>query len=299
VFVDSFGFLPECVTLEFGAGRLRPVSEHAALLQELKAATNRDGFLYPPTQVTKQRAIGDPDAEYVEIPGSQRPAPIFRLPASHEIEIDTPVVADSRAGDAGFVMHLVAALYGYRLQFHDWWLDGRIPISESTHHVYIDPSVASRFLTVAFKTWMSETDAQRKALTNIAYMHARAGCYEWDWESFIIEYMVLDAVYAFASTAGKVKKDLPHGARIDGLCKAFGLWRDDSTIERIVDLRNELFHEALWDGTHPGQSHSDQGRLHMIYLRCLNHRLIPAILGWKGEYVSTRWTQWRGKYVFE
>jgi hypothetical protein len=64
-----------------------------------------------------------------DIPNSDKPAPLFSMPASHSLVIVNPLVKDNlRNGDVGFLVHLLAFFFGTRLQFSDWRFDGKIPI---------------------------------------------------------------------------------------------------------------------------------------------------------------------------
>ena len=82
-------------------------------------------------------------------------------------------MGDFREADGAFLMHLAAYLYGYRLQFHDWWLDGRIPMKRGTHHIIIPDSIAEQFFSVAYKQWRDWDEASRRALLHDTHMFAR------------------------------------------------------------------------------------------------------------------------------
>ena len=104
----------------------------------------------------------------------------------------------------------------------------------------------------------------------------------------MIAYMVFDACYKHGKELGKVQS-CSHTARIEEMCKRYGLYCDVSLSEEIVGLRNVLFHEALWDG---GQPCSSGGQRSFDYTECLrgiNHRLIPAMLGFSSDYIGSRW----------
>jgi len=301
VWADRIGFLPLPHALEFTGGRLKPLPEHAELLELVVESTNQDGFLYPPLELSFRDHIAlsrAEDAKAMAAKMPRRPAPVFRLPASHSVELDEATTDEPRLGDAGFIVQLLATLYGYRLQFHDWWLDSRVPITKSTVNVGVYPAQASQLLDSAYRVWRERSQREQRALTNIAYMHSRAGCYEAYWERFTIEYMVLDAAYAYSATGGAVTA-CKHAERMGRLCDAYGLLRDEAAIEGIVRLRNELFHEALWDGDLPGYAPAEDARVFAKQLRCFNHRLICAMVGWTGAYVGTPWTFWRAPFLFE
>ncbi|MHB9003910.1 MAG: hypothetical protein ACYC6C_07575 [Coriobacteriia bacterium] len=293
---DSFGFLADPLTLEFGAGRISPVDEHQSRLEGLSELVNPDGFLYPPVQVTVKSPTGGGDRQ--EIQGSRRPARLWSIWPSHEMELRAPVEENAREGDASFVLHTLEYLFGRRLQFHDWRFDGRVPFTRSTHHVHVPVQTAESFLATAYLTWSEAPTDSRKALTNVLYMSSRAPAYEWDWESYMVEYMVLDAIYANARSTHGLHANR-HGDRIQALCELYEMWHDQDASTSIVDHRNGLLHEALWGGGRPGYEPSDDARLSGRHLRCLNQRLIAAALGWKGNYTQSDWTVWRPMHLFE
>ena len=59
--------------------------------------------------------------------------------------------------------------------------------------------------------------------------------------------------------------------------------------KKICDLRNELFHETLWDGSQPCTAVNTDAFMCAYHLRRFNQRLIPALLGYNNEYVKTEW----------
>jgi len=83
-----------------------------------------------------------------------------------------------------------------------------------------------------------------------------------------------------------------HSNRIKGLCEYFNIRCEPDRVEQIKDLRNDLFHEALWYKGTPGlqKMHSDS---HLIpkCLERLNSQLIVAIIGYKNNYsMSASWS---------
>jgi hypothetical protein len=120
------------------------------------------------------------------------------------------------------------------------------------------------------------------------FLHNRGPGYHWDWERLQTEYQVLDAFYAVARTRYNLPKS-KHPKRIEILCKQFGLYRPADLVERIVNLRNNLIHEALWGGKMPGTAGDEESFYAPIWLRRFNQRLGLAILGFENDYVSSRW----------
>jgi hypothetical protein len=297
---DRVGFLPISRSLEFDGGSLSVLPEFDEARSAIAFETNPDGYVYPPVQRMVKRRMGDLESSGVELPGSMRAALLWHLGASHEISLEVLQSRDEfRSRDGAFVMYAVAYLYGYRLQFDEWWFDGRIPMKRSTHHVLPVRDAESRFLSAAYRTWFQWQAAEQRRFTNLLYMHSRAPSYEWDWEQFLSEYMVTDALFRQNDNLQRLKGSPTHGQRIKAMCDLHGVWFHDALVAELVALRSELFHEGLWEGGSPGHAFSDRTFDRTHQLRCLNQRLIAATLGFHGPYVSGAWADWRMLQRFE
>ncbi len=107
----------------------------------------------------------------------------------------------------------------------------------------------------------------------------------------MMEYTVLDGCWNLGTSQHGFPANTPHKERINTMCKGFGLrYQDDGSthIDEIVRLRNDLFHEATWDGSQPGMATGD-GFTEAHHLRRLNQRLIPALLDYRTAYIHTAW----------
>lgn len=290
--MDRFGFLNWGRTIEFEGGSISPVSEFKEAVALVDSHTNQDQFLYPGMS---QQVILDPKTNQMleALPKTKRPALLHHLPASHTLCFSDPsTMEDPRRGAGAFVIHLLGYLFGTRLQFWDWWFDGRVPVRlQATHNIHFTEATVQDFLSHSYKILRAWAEEERRLLANALYMHCRAPSYEWDWERFTIEYMVNDACWKVAEIRCGVRAKR-HADRINILCQMFGIpipSKDKPTIDDIVRLRNELFHEALWDGSQPCTGVGGDTFLQTYNLRRLNQRLIPALLGYDTSYVQTCW----------
>jgi hypothetical protein len=293
---EQFGFLAVDHPIVFKGGAARPLPDLARATAWVEDAKHVDGFIYPPTSFIKRRANNqDPASESGQqdpapVPKTERPALIHLLPMSHLLTIEqAPLEGHFLRNDGAFLIHLLAYLFGTRLHFKDMGVDGRIPTT-TTHHLLTTPQSELLFLSHAYQTWRAWPGQRRRSMTNILYMNSRSPCHEWDWERFTINYMVFDAIYELATHVAGVrsrKSGVTHGKRYDEMRATFGLADDRSAFDTIAALRNDLFHEALWDGTPPGESGvSQRARQSVRWLREINHRLIPAVLGFTTRYTS-------------
>jgi hypothetical protein len=287
--VDHFGFLRSESELRFEGGLIEPQLSDGELQGYLDRLVNHDGFIYPPETV---RMNLDPKTlkPLREIPGTRRSALLYRLPATHRLSLSSVQSVDElRAGAGGFIMHLLAYVFGTRLQFHDWWFDGRVPVSvRHVHTISISRETIEDLLCHAYAAFSQWKPDQQHLFTNLLYMHSRVPSYEWDWEQFTVEYMVFDACWRFAMLRYKLKAQR-HRDRVYRLCERFNVPVDEQCIQTILELRKQLFHEALWDGSSPGTPPRGDATLSHHNLRRLNQRLIPALLGYRTSYVEKRW----------
>ena len=70
------------------------------------------------------------------------------------------------------------------------------------------------------------------------------------------------------------------------VCEKFEIMKDSAWFRDFTRLRNDLFHEALWDGSTPTQTNTRDAYLAPVMLRRFNQRLIPAILQYTEEFLA-------------
>jgi len=295
---DEFYFLSRCPdVIEFQGGRINPVPNLNALVEEImKEVNEQDGFLYPPITRTWRveheftaEGIMPSSRTPTPIRGSRREAPLFQLPVTHILTIDHPSTdIDFRRGDGAFILHLLGYLFGTRLQFKDWYIDMRIPIGKSTSDFFLLPDSASHLLSTAYMQWKSWQLKEQVRMTNLLYMSSRSPSYKWPWERFTIDYMVFDGLYKTAKDIYGVSAN-NHKERLDRMCAFFKVPKNTDQFDRIYNLRNELFHESLWAGGQPGRKTPEGDFYATLNLHYLNLRLIAAILGYRNQYIGTKW----------
>ena len=277
-----FGYCEYQWTIRFPGGQIDPLAESDETRQWISKYQHRDGFIYPP--IVEQ---GDESGN--RHPNTERPAHLFRLPASHALSLANISAADGARENASFVIHLLGYLFGGWYQFADWWFDARVPL-KSTHHICAHPKVAEHFLTHGWETSQTWSSEAKRRFTNILFVLNRAPAYEWDWEHFVTEYMVLDGCYRMARDLKLMTGPEPsHAERISAMCDAFNIQRKDDLGKEIVRLRNQLFHETLWANGRPGTAREMSAFFAPLHLRRLNQKLIPALLSYRTPYIQTSW----------
>lgn len=284
--IDKFGFMPERWSLFFDEYEIIPVDDYDEVKKCIDEYTNKDGFYYPPLVHTVKL---DPITEEVKekIPKTERPAHLHKLRPSHVIKIKRTIesLEQLRKGPTGFIIHLLGYLFGRRFQFYDWWFDGRIPM-RNHHNVLFAEKDMQDFAQHSFLKWKTWRPDKQKLFTNLLFMHSRATSYEWDWERFMVEYMVLDGCWNFYSD-GKI--NCPHSDRLKKILSDLKMKIYEDKIERIVRLRNDLFHETLWDEGQPCSAAGNEAFAISYDIMRINQRLFVALLEYSTNYIYTDW----------
>ena len=199
---DRFGFLPINRTITFDDGVVEPLPSLAGDIARVRLVTHRDGYRYPPLRRDNALHVFEPLGEETE-----RSAHLHQMPPSHVLRLDSALVETGstfRLGDGAFLMHFLGLMFGYRLQFHEWWVDGRLPMFPRRWRLPPPLHLEGKLLSDAYFVWRDWPSSERTRFTNLLYMHVRSAIYEWDWERFTVNYMVFDGCYKMAETL-KVK----------------------------------------------------------------------------------------------
>jgi hypothetical protein len=286
-YMDRFGYIGQRLDLLIIKGQIRTLPEFDGALEWMRKFGNNDKYLYPPVV---HEMLGIPGGITEQVPGTERPALLHRIPATHEIHLHDvePVLGAARYGEGGFVVHFLGFLLGWRCQFADWWVDGRISLDG--HHDYFlvgPPDTVGTCVDLARSHWRSWRLRERTVFLNALYLHNRTACYEWDWERFQAEYQVLDALCAVAKRTWGLRHTA-HRDRFAAIADCFGIFRNAGLAKEIVSLRDDLIHSALWGGQTPGTAPEGVFVMPLILHR-FNQRLGLAMLGLTSEYVRSNW----------
>ena len=195
----------------------------------------------------------------------------------------------ARYADAGFPVHLLGFLCGMRCQFYDWWIDGRYWPAIDTDHAAPRVEVLAQVIGRMYDRWRTFGAQQRLVAINALFLQSRTRVYENEWELYQAEYQIFDAVFAVARDTGQVPNPPTHGDRIRAMCDHYGIpWEKDKAAF-LVQLRNNLIHEALWDGRMPGEARSPESLRASWCLHKLSRRAMLSVLGITGPYVQSAW----------
>lgn len=295
--VREFGFLVEPICGNFAGGKITPLEDHLDRTQWFEESSNPDGYYYPPEEILYE--LDPVTMERKEkVARSGRPALLYPLPASHRLCLASPLDATMAvSSDGALIIHLLGYLYGRRLQFAGWKFDGRVPV-KPLRGLNVRPETSLEFLGHTYEWWRSNSLDIRKRLIHILYVFTRARSLEWEWDAFIHQYIVFDGLYRLHRKLNPAppKRDVPHKERIEFMIKAYGIPRPPNLnlVQRLYEVRNDLFHEAAWDGETIcfGNVDSDAFTLPR-HLARLNSRLICGIVNYRNGYsMSAWWAMW-------
>lgn len=287
---NEFGFLINPLKGEFLGVTIEPLSDHSNRLASVQKASNKDGFYYPP-QIATYNLDQVTNKRKEKIEQTDRPASLFFLPPSHQISIQNPICKDCEKGtDEALIIYLIAYIYGTRLQPSKWKFDGRVPI-KSANNIYITDATSLHFMEHVYTWWKTLIESQRIKFVNILYVFNRARSLEWDWDAFLHQYMVFDALYNFHLEFKPYLKELKptHKMRFNILCDAYSVFNKE-LVNRIYNARNNLFHEAMWVESTIGFGSPDRDAYQLpFHLARLNAQLICGITGYKNKYICQPW----------
>lgn len=282
----EFGFLSRPISAELEGCRIAPLQSHSDTLFEFEKHSNIDGFFYPPT--ISQYELNPTTLEPTKkIDRTERPASVFHLPPSHAIELNK---SDPSANDEALLVNLLAFSYGTRLQFKEWRIDGRAPLQSTSPYTILD-STAIHFVGHTYEWWKRQNSDIQTNLINILYVLARARTLEWDWDSFIHQYLIFDSIYKLHTKLHpKSRHAKDHKDRFRILTDYYGVATNDEVVKKIYKARNELFHEAMWVGSTIGfGSHDMDARQYPRHLNRLNSKLLCHIVCYGNEFSRLGW----------
>lgn len=244
-----------------------------------------DNYFYPPcVKYYKRNFINNTEKE---IQNSQREAPLYLLRYTHKIKISKKNEKKDNHQFLEYIIQFLGFIYGYRTHRENNPTDSRTYTKSNSLHSCPQPTWFEKNFDIIIKFWKKLNKRDKIVFTNALFFHNRVKSYTWDWEQFSNEYQVFDALYKVAHNLYCLKAK-SHSLRFDAACKKFNIYYDKNVLRTIVKLRNDIIHEALWDGNLP-ITKSIKGISYFNYLHKFNQRFGLAIMGFKGEYIKLPW----------
>lgn len=140
------------------------------------------------------------------------------------------------------------------------------------------------------KFYINSDEIKRNQMSACIHWYLVGQSYEFKWDQFDAQYKVLDGVWSFSSLEKPKGSRCPHSKRPVELAKKYNLklpkWaelgKDDKS--KLSKQRNELVHEAKYDGYPIGYSYPDEN--YSLEFRSFNTKLIAAALGIDTPYLQ-------------
>lgn len=293
----EFGFLQEKVDFASGSIDVSPVRDFEDKLQGLRRQVVFD-FIHCP--IYEKASVDLATGELNKVLGSEYGSDMLQMPASHRLIIRGCTEEDAKRGSAGFLVHLLSFIYRTRLQFSDWWIDGKVPFKPKTGTDFSIPTCdVPVFVETAYEKWNSlASDEMRTAFTNALYFNGKMLSSNWEWEQFLFAYIVFDALW-FATGLKLKYNNVGHAARMEKAAREFHLHADEEgrldkrplkRFKEIVCLRNSLFHQCTWAEGMPGEASSTSSAVYAARdLRKFNKFLIVSFITGSNAYASYPW----------
>lgn len=276
----KFGWLPLWFVDETPEYAIRALPEYREAVEEVRSWPQCDEeWCWPPL--------------LPEMPS--RAAEIFFLPETHVLTVTAGTPAESES-KAEFLITFLGFLFGIVLAPEGWGQSRRVCIKVNRWpDCLIADSARRRVMSVAALFWEQLPEHHRDLILGIVRWHALSVAFSEEHEVFLHQYILLDACWKLHNAIPHAPtKNVPHAERIDQLASCYGLhiplnWSGESRRSALVEIRNELFHEARWAGRPVGfscQTHP-LGAVH-LELYWFTYRLILALIGDASPYIQSK-----------
>jgi len=283
---DEFAWVPHKIDINIKGLSIITVSNFDEIIRSIPLQANPDKFVYPPIVELYNRFLDNSPSQEA-YPNSEREAPKYCLPITHSIEVDLFEDEKQNFEILELIVNYIGFVFGYRTHLESKPLDRRFyTISNSDHSIPTCDWLRISILELV-DFWRDILPKNQISLNNLLFLHNRGPVYEWTWEYFLIEYQVFDSLWKIGRD-NNIFEHAPHCKRIYKVCNKYKMMIENNTIDGIVTLRNDLFHEALWDKNDLFIDSDSSMRL-PLYLRKLNQRFLFALLGYTGGYIKSPW----------
>lgn len=273
-----FGFLIHHQNILFDDVEIKPLPDIQDKIDRFhKNASVSNGFIYPPLQELDKK-----NEEKSKFASKTKVNSVFyTLESTHSISKSN--------SDEEKIKFLILA-YGF---LHGVYLrpDGYLCIKKTPYELgkltgVLPPNVDQCIKGMnAFSLFYDgSTHERRKLLFSIVHWFLLGQCYEYAWDRFSAQYIVLDTIFNLSGL------NTSHAERPQTLANNYRIavpnWATTRTVVRnnrnvqtctLADIRNDLFHEAKYAGQPIGYTYPEEN-FDLEFVR-FNLQLIICILG--------------------
>lgn len=200
---------------------------------------------------------------------------------------------------ANFIVLFFGKLKGMRLQPKGWRHFYKAPIVRKLAD--FDPTDAQiiKTLDITSDTWKKYSQQENgseivKQMFSALHWHLFAQLYEHGFERFNAQYMALDACANLATLMrfpGYPVEGLSHSRRAKALCECTGVPEPIWIINGyLAKCRNDLVHEARYNGEPIGFANSQESTELMLELESFVAKVYLCLLGVRNEYTQSECT---------
>ncbi len=298
--IDEFGFLRLKSPFNIGGYRIQIIPKYEQQISIIGKYANKDGYYYPPIIKTYKLNVKTNKKSRNAYRNTARPASIFRVAVTHQILCESEMSSNQfRESDGHFILSFLGFLYNTRLQFWNWWWEGRINIKQE-QTIQFSENQLPDILTKGLTFWKAFSLSQQKTFLNASFLYQRGKALEWPYEQFLHYYICLDAIWYLENFNYNLsKKRFTHKERIITLCQKLNIIYDNDAVDLVYKTRNDLFHEGLFGSLNPLSRVSPDRYEVTRYLDLLIERMLIAILGFKPKFLSAPWWEFRGWQLWD
>lgn len=294
----KFGYLPKKCDLEFEYGKISTLENPEKLISNIKTICHEsNGFFHVQTHQSEKKSTTNPYEPVIKSPPFS--PNLFNFYQTHSISLPdvNDHVFDLKSNYSFFTLQVIGYITGYRVMPNASWFDLKIP-SRPTINTYVGDKYFINSLNISINNWLLSSEEKKVSLSNLLYIFNRNPCYLWDFERFTFDYQIIDTCFKLLKPSLNLKKNVRHHERLNIILNHFEISFDQSDVDNIVVLRNDLVHELKW-GKELFAGETDENRFRLTYyLHRLNHRILGRMMGLTGKYFKTNPNS-IGTYIFD
>ena len=285
----NFGFLIDPKAFVCDGFKIAPVLEFDSVLKNFyKSACVSKGWFYGPKKELSKSSSEKKDFE-ANAPIVHRS--FFQMNSTHQITSTEGYSEDHLRFlilGYGFLQGLYLTPEGYSYLERTAYEQSKLNGLRLFNNDYVNG------MELINKFYINSDEIKRNQMSACIHWYLVGQSYEFKWDQFDAQYKVLDGIWNISETQNYKDKHTPHSMRPVKLAEKYGLilplWAEPDTKNKnkskISKQRNELVHEARYDGHPIGYSYPEEN--YSLEFRSFNTKLIAATLGINTPYLQAQ-----------